>query len=289
MRELRHPFIVRFYDRIIDKGSMTLFIVMEFCPGGDLGQVIRRARQRGEYLSERFLWNLLAQVLLALRECHTRGTGVADTPNADSSGSGGGGDGRRPIVHRDLKPANIFLDQHGNAKLGDFGLAKELGGAGELAQTGAGTPFYMSPEMLNDESYDERSDVWSVGCLMYESAALVRPFEARNHLALALKIREGRVARIPGRYSDDLQEVISRCLTVARGRRPRVEDVERHPRLQLPLRENRLQVREYRMQAVHASRVREARAREEALAEREAALKAREIRLLRREAAAAAA
>lgn len=71
-----------------------------------------------------------------------------------------------------------------------------------------GTPYYMSPEQINEQKYNEKSDIWSLGCLTYEMAALRPPFKAQNQLALALKIKEGQYERIPSLYSQELWAVI---------------------------------------------------------------------------------
>ena len=81
------------------------------------------------------------------------------------------------------------------------------------AQTNVGTPYYMSPEQINEQKYDEKSDIWSLGCLVYEMAAQRPPFKAQNQLALALKIKEGTFDRIPKRYSEELWNVI-KCMLV---------------------------------------------------------------------------
>ncbi|CAM9741272.1 unnamed protein product, partial [Choristocarpus tenellus] len=101
LRELRHPFIVRYYDRIVDRKKTKLYIVMEYCRT-DLGQVIKKCRQRGEYLEEAFLWRLLSQAVVALGACHGR------------LGKGGR---HRPIIHRDLKPDNVFLSEDNTVKV----------------------------------------------------------------------------------------------------------------------------------------------------------------------------
>ena len=105
--------------------------------------------------------------------------------------------------------ANFLLDGEQNIKIADFGLAKELGTA-KMAQTNVGTPFYMSPELVNEKNYNEKTDIWSLGCLIYELAALRPPFEASNQVALAMKINNGKYSRIPLKYSDALFEVIRR-------------------------------------------------------------------------------
>jgi NIMA (never in mitosis gene a)-related kinase len=220
LRELRHPHIVRYYDRIIDKAATKLYIVMEYCEGGDLGAVIKKCKREGSAVEEDVVWKVLAQITAALKECH-RHREAPGAAAAAAAGSGGGaapapGQQQRlkPILHRDLKPGNIFLDAAQNVKIGDFGLAKELASESKFAYTNVGTPFYMSPEMINEMRYNEKSDIWALGCLVFELCALVPPFEAQNQLALAVKINAGKFNRIPARYSEDLYRAIRWMLQV---------------------------------------------------------------------------
>lgn len=196
LREIRNPFVVKYLDRIIDKNTSRLYIVMEHCGGGDLARVIKKCKATRVNLDEPLIWKVLAQCLLALRECHRH------MENGEL----------RPIMHRDIKPANILLDMQQNIKVGDFGLAKELSSQSCLAQTNVGTPFYMAPEIINEKAYDERSDIWSLGCLCYELCALRPPFDATNAVSLAVKINTGKFARIPSKYSDALFDVIGYML-----------------------------------------------------------------------------
>ena len=100
-------------------------------------------------------------------------------------------------MHRDLKPGNVFFDASGNVKLGDFGLSRMMGDESVYAYTHVGTPYYMSPEQISDQKYNEKSDIWSAGCVIYEFAALRAPFEATNQIQLAMKIKSGKIDRIP--------------------------------------------------------------------------------------------
>ncbi|EDL12978.1 NIMA (never in mitosis gene a)-related expressed kinase 2, isoform CRA_b, partial [Mus musculus] len=199
LRELKHPNIVRYYDRIIDRTNTTLYIVMEYCEGGDLASVISKGTKDRQYLEEEFVLRVMTQLTLALKECHRRS------------------DGGHTVLHRDLKPANVFLDSKHNVKLGDFGLARILNHDTSFAKTFVGTPYYMSPEQMSCLSYNEKSDIWSLGCLLYELCALMPPFTAFNQKELAGKIREGRFRRIPYRYSDGLNDLITRIHTVSLG------------------------------------------------------------------------
>ncbi|XP_069787456.1 serine/threonine-protein kinase Nek2 [Narcine bancroftii] len=210
LRELKHPNIVRYYDRIIDRTNATLYIIMEFCEGGDLASLISKCIRERQYVEEDFALHVLAQIALALRECHRR------------SESG------RTVLHRDLKPANVFLDIHHNVKLGDFGLARILQHDNSFARTFVGTPYYMSPEQINHMSYNEKSDIWSLGCLLYELCTLVPPFTAFNQKELAEKIREGKFRRIPFRYSDDLNDLLGRMLSLKDYLRPSVDELMQH-------------------------------------------------------------
>lgn len=207
LRELKHPNIVRYYDRIIDRTNTTLYIVMEYCEGGDLASLIAKCTKERQYLEEDFILRVFAQLALALKDCHRRR------------------DGGHVVLHRDLKPANIFLDSKRNVKVGDFGLARILNHDTSFAKTFVGTPYYMSPEQMNRMSYNEKSDIWSLGCLLYELCALSPPFMAYNQKDLAEKIKEGKFRRIPYRYSDELNKLLTEMLNLKDYLRPSIEEI----------------------------------------------------------------
>ncbi|KAM8726139.1 serine/threonine-protein kinase Nek2 [Acanthopagrus schlegelii] len=279
LRELKHPNIVRYYDRIIDRTNTTLYIVMEHCEGGDLSSLISRCIKERRYLEEQFILRVMAQLTLALNECHRRS------------------DGSATVLHRDLKPANIFLDIRQNVKLGDFGLARILNHDTSFAKTFVGTPYYMSPEQMNRMSYNEKSDIWSLGCLLYELCALSPPFTAYNQKELSEKIKEGKFRRIPYRYSEELNVLLSKMLNLKDYLRPSVESILQSSLLADAVAEEqrKAQVRLRRKSAetdrplnkpaepTSASAAAELRLREQALRDREKALKEREERLEQRE------
>ncbi|TDH00551.1 hypothetical protein EPR50_G00189480 [Perca flavescens] len=278
LRELKHPNIVRYYDRIIDRTNATLYIVMEYCEGGDLSSLITRCIKERRYLEEQFVLRVMAQLTLALKECHRRS------------------DGRATVLHRDLKPANIFLDIRQNVKLGDFGLARILNHDTSFAKTFVGTPYYMSPEQIDRMSYNEKSDIWSLGCLLYELCALSPPFTAYNQKQLAEKIREGKFRRIPYRYSEELNTLLSKMLNLKDYLRPSVESILQSSLLADAVAEEqrRAQVRLRRRSddsdcplnkpaEPKPASAAELRLREQALRDREKALKEREERLEQRE------
>lgn len=207
LRELKHQHIVRYYDRVIDRSNTTLYIVMEYCEGGDLATYISRCKAERRYIEEDFIWKILYQLLLALQECHRRREGVDK------------------VLHRDLKPANIFLDANRNAKLGDFGLARILAHNYSLAKTFVGTPYYMSPEVLNQNRYNESSDLWSLGCVIYELCSLSPPFNAPNQEILTIKVKEGKFRPIPSHYSAELQAVINKLLRVDPSQRASIDNL----------------------------------------------------------------
>lgn len=209
LREFRHPHIVRYYDRIIEKEKTKIYIVMEYCPGGDLAAYIKKCRREKRRIDEAVIWKVFLQTSLALHDCHSRKEGT--------------------VLHRDLKPANIFLDASHNVKLGDFGLARVLGSDSLFARTHVGTPYYMSPEQISKKSYNEKSDVWALGCILYEMACLQVPFEAANEAQLATKIKAGRIHKIPSSYSDSIARIIYSMIQVDMAKRPQIVDLLRLP------------------------------------------------------------
>ncbi|KAH8386701.1 hypothetical protein KR093_002056 [Drosophila rubida] len=212
LRQLQHPNIVQYYHHLINREAKSIYIVMECCDGGDLAQLIQRARSQRQRFEECYIWRVLFQLCRALQVCH----------NQIPSGT---------ILHRDIKPANIFLDAAGNVKLGDFGLARVLRRDQSFAASFVGTPHYMSPELVKGRQYDRKSDVWAVGCLIYELCALRPPFRGRAFQQLAEHIAQGHFNCIPGVYSEDLQAMIGFMLAVQHEQRPSIEMISRHPLL----------------------------------------------------------
>jgi NIMA (never in mitosis gene a)-related kinase len=133
------------------------------------------------------------------------------------------------VLHRDLKTSNIFITRDGNLKLGDFGIAKVLENSIQNAETVVGTPYYMSPEICQNKPYSFKSDLWSLGCILYELCTLKRAFEATNLLGLVTQINEKKVERIPDMYSDALNTLTQRLLEKNPDNRASLEEVWASP------------------------------------------------------------
>ncbi|GAA5898323.1 uncharacterized protein JCM6883_000991 [Sporobolomyces salmoneus] len=250
--------IVRYYERFVDKPNNMLYILMEYCEGGDLAGVIQRCRKTGCLLPEDVVWAYLTQITLALHDCHSE---------MDLNGK------RKPVIlHRDIKPENVFLDKDNNLKLGDFGLSKAMQQAA-MTQTYVGTPYYMSPELINGQPYDVKSDIWALGCLIYELCAGHPPFhEARTQPELAVMIREGKIPDLPKPYTAHLGQVVRAMLKQNPKHRPNTSQIK-------ALDTVRLQVRALELRKA----TRELRLRDQLVAEREKDLLSREASVLQRE------
>ena len=198
-RGISHKNVCRMYDLHEEAGA--LFITMEYVRGEDLKGLIRRV---GRLLAEKAV-ELAAQVAEGLVEAHRLG-----------------------VVHRDLKPQNIIIDQQGNARIMDFGIARQLGGP-ELTAAGmmVGTPFYMSPEQAAGESVDQRTDIYALGAILFEMVTGKPPFEGATGLDVALK-HKAEVPRHPreinAQVPADLDRLILKCL--AKKKEERYQSVE---------------------------------------------------------------
>jgi NIMA (never in mitosis gene a)-related kinase len=194
LASLSHTNIIDYKEAFYDNDSKTLNIVMEFANEGDLECKIKLAITKSLFLSEALIWEYLIQLLNGLKYLHGN-----------------------KIVHRDIKSANIFL-KDGMVKLGDLNIAKidKLG----MLLTQTGTPYYASPEIWDGKPYNYKSDIWSVGVVIYEMCALKPPFNSTSMEGLYKEVSKGVYNPIPRRYSKDLSKVISLLLQLNPDSRP---------------------------------------------------------------------
>ncbi|RHY56433.1 hypothetical protein DYB30_001295 [Aphanomyces astaci] len=213
LKSLYHVNIVRFYDSfIVDNDELN--IVMEFSDGGNLRQVVKlRARKDGAYFPEPLIMSWFAQLVLAVSYIHGKN-----------------------VLHRDLKAQNVFLTKKYVVKLGDFGISKALSGD-DLAMTSVGTPESMSPEICRGERYGKKSDIWSLGCVLYEMTMLKRPFEAQSLPEMFTKICHGEYEPVPAHaaFSKELRLLVQLMLQQDPSKRPSIEDICRFPFVQAPI------------------------------------------------------
>ncbi|CAK70029.1 unnamed protein product (macronuclear) [Paramecium tetraurelia] len=192
LAKLDSSYIVKYYESFIDK--QLLCIVMEFCEGGDLHKLLKM--QMGRPLPENQVWRFLIQITLGLAFLH-----------------------KNKVLHRDIKSMNIFLSKD-QVRIGDLGVAKLLNDQNNFARTMVGTPYYLSPEMCEEKPYNEKSDIWALGCVIYELCTFKHPFEANSQGALVLKIIRGRYEPIGQMYSSALGQLIDQCLQKDYRQRP---------------------------------------------------------------------
>ena len=177
---------------------------MEYADGGDLSMKIKA--QNGILFPEDKILDWFTQVCLAIKHIHDR-----------------------KILHRDIKSQNIFLMKDGKVKLGDFGIAKCLDQTIDKAKTYVGTPYYLSPEIINSQPYGFQSDIWSLGVLLYEMCALKMPFDASNLPQLYMKIINCNYQPLNNKYSDELKNLIRDMLNETSCKRPTISKILENP------------------------------------------------------------
>ncbi|CAD7935511.1 unnamed protein product [Amoebophrya sp. A120] len=276
---LRHPYIIRYRDSFLtgsstsaDKAGTTtnpdnergnyndhrpaspqklLCLVMDYATNGDLYTRIRKQKKLKQFLPASLILRWFTQIALAVKYIHDQ-----------------------KILHRDLKTQNIFLTKVAmsslmsennppvvlpnfeNVKIGDFGIARVLSHTSDVAKTAIGTPFYMSPEICQAQPYDYKSDIWAIGCCLYEMITLKHAFDDESMKGLVLKILKGEYEKLkPGNSSsssssagatgrnnipavqhesshqldvaklDELKQVVDLCLQLDPRKRPKARDL----------------------------------------------------------------
>lgn len=205
LKMLDNPFVIKFKKLFQYKN--TLSIIMEYADGnykiissgGDLSKKIKQANKK--FFSEEQIMEWFCQILCAIKDIHSKN-----------------------IIHRDIKSQNVFLTKQGVIKIGDFGVSTQTN---SCASTVVGTPFYLSPEIINGAQYDSKTDIWSLGVLLYELCALDYPFKVPNNslAALALKILKGKYSPISRLYSAEISKLLSQMLSVNPKSRPSVDQL----------------------------------------------------------------
>ncbi|ELU42740.1 other/NEK protein kinase [Rhizoctonia solani AG-1 IA] len=233
----------------------------KYCGGGDLSGAIKQMRRQNKHITEDTVWSYFAQILLALHHCHF--------PNSKASTEGSNLVPPRPtqqILHRDLKPENVFLDLEGYVKLGDFGLAKQIGYA-TFTQTYVG------------KQYDTKSDIWSLGCLIYElcaqkyeSPALLR--QRANNLLAHLSMRQRHIKNSHFQYDKaEYHHFLAFIRRLSPAMRPSAQQLLQHERI------------EFACKMTEAQKATGLRIRKTAIMNKEREVAERETALLLREAA----
>uniref|UniRef100_A0A1A8LLC1 non-specific serine/threonine protein kinase n=2 Tax=Nothobranchius pienaari TaxID=704102 RepID=A0A1A8LLC1_9TELE len=201
---LEHNNIIAYFNHFMDKN--TLLIELEYCNGGNLYDKI--VQQKGKLFTEELVVWYLYQIASAVAHIHNAG-----------------------VIHRDIKTQNIFLTKTNLIKLGDYGLAKKLGSEFSMAETCVGTPYYMSPEVCQGTKYNFKSDIWAVGCVLYEVLTFKRTFDATNALNLCVKIVQGNWTMEVNSdlYSSEIIKLIYDCLNQDPAKRPTAEQILDQP------------------------------------------------------------
>ncbi|XP_038548935.1 serine/threonine-protein kinase Nek3 isoform X2 [Micropterus salmoides] len=198
LSRMKHPHIVAFREAF--EADDLLCIVMEYCSGGDLLQRIRQQKAMQFCVDDILKW--FAQMCAAAQHIHDK-----------------------RVLHRDLKSKNIFLTDDGTIKLGDFGSACILNSSKTHAHTYVGTPYYVPPEIWDNKPYNNKSDVWSLGCVLYELCTLRHPFQASSWKSLILKVCRGAYPPLPSHLPYELQYLVKQMFKTNPKDRPSLHTI----------------------------------------------------------------
>ena len=199
LKKIESKYVVKYYESFEEENKLN--IVMEYCECGDLYEYIEKQKKNKQPLNENIIWKFFIKITLGLADIH-----------------------KLNILHRDLKSLNIFLKHENDVRVGDLGVAKVLNNT-YFAKTFIGTPYYLSPELCEDKPYNDKSDVWALGCILYELCTYNHPFNAKSQGGLILKILNSSPDPISNRYSKDLKNLVNEIFNKDFKKRPSCLDI----------------------------------------------------------------
>ena len=202
LKSLAHQNIVKYCEQFtINK---FFYIIMEYCDNLDLKAFIKEYKNNNKFIDQNIIYLIVLDICSGIKEIH-----------------------KKNIIHRDLKPENIFISKDYKIKIGDFGISKKLNKTEHAKTQNIGTEFYMAPELIEgEEQYDNKVDIWALGCIIYELFTLEVCFYSKNRLQLFNKILEGNYQKINLEvYSSEWQNLIDSLLKINSEDRPDIEEV----------------------------------------------------------------
>jgi len=211
LSSLKHPYIISYRESFIENHKLA--IVMDYADGGDLHDRIHRTRKAGKAFEQKKIARWFTEATLALKHMHDK-----------------------HVLHRDLKSQNLFLTSQDRLRIGDFGISKVLESNAAFARTTIGTPYYLSPEICMEKPYSFASDIWALGCILHEMAALRVPFDAGSLQSLIQKITRGPTPVIPSTYHEDLRQLCCDLLHREQERRPTAAEILQRTLIQSEIR-----------------------------------------------------
>jgi NIMA (never in mitosis gene a)-related kinase len=200
LSQLDHENVVKCEGFFRDGERKSLFIVLEYCKGGDLKSLLDKKKAEGQGLEERLIWHIFLQLCNGLKHLHENG-----------------------IVHRDLKTMNVMIvrdERRFIVKIADLGVSRQISEDTMMLQTFYGTPLYLSPELVENKAYNEKTDIWSLGIILYELCSLKHPFMSNTLIGLAKRIVAGTYEPIPREYSHNLSRCLKWMMKPEFGKRP---------------------------------------------------------------------
>ena len=207
LSSLNHPNIIKFKEAFYDKSSKSINLVLEFPDNGNLSNKINFALKNKMHMEECIIWNVLTQILHGLNYLHHNG-----------------------ICHRNLISKNIFLNKNRTVKISNFAASCILGKNKMLTEQ-VGTPFYTAPEIWNEQPYNYKCDIWSVGCIIYELTSLSLPYTGNSVDILYKNIMNKKYKPIPEFYSENLKKIINYMLISDPSKRPSTDFLLNYPNI----------------------------------------------------------